>query len=204
MFPFDGAPGGVVPVLGWAVWPRGCGCITFSLLCLNPRPAGVRPGSQATDVGLSAGGVTAPGGAGSSVLLGRNAGKQRPFQHHLGRQQVPGTSTGILQGNRETVQRMCRVQVFPCPHSSPCCMRDAALSTCDGWEALRCGAVRMFSAECSCVLRAAEGQSSAVSPRAQPLTLPQRSCMLLCGFLCSLFPFLWASSSGCVVTSANY
>lgn len=115
MFPFDGAPGGVVPVLGWAVWPRGCGCITFSLLCLNPRPAGVRPGSQATDVGLSAGGVTAPGGAGSSVLLGRNAGKQRPFQHHLGRQQVPGTSTGILQGNRETVQRMCRVQVFPCP-----------------------------------------------------------------------------------------
>lgn len=103
MFPFDGAPGGVVPVLGWAVWPRGCGCITFSLLCLNPRPAGVRPGSQATDVGLSAGGVTAPGGAGSSVLLGRNAGKQRPFQHHLGRQQVPGTSTGIPAGLASTL-----------------------------------------------------------------------------------------------------
>lgn len=116
--------------------------------------------------------------------------------------QVP--AQGSYRGTERPFKGCAGCRYSLVPHSSPCCMRDSALSTCDGWEALRCGAVRMFSAECSCVLRAAEGQSSAVSPRAQPLTLPQRSCMLLCGFLCSLFPFLWASSSGCVVTSANY
>lgn len=56
-----------------------------------------------------------PDGAGSSVLLVRNVGRHRLFQHHLGRQQVPHAGTGILQGNRENIQRMCRVQVFTCP-----------------------------------------------------------------------------------------
>lgn len=50
-----------------------------------------------------------------TTLLGRNLGRQRSLQQCLGLQQTQRTGAGILQGNREGVQRLCRVQVGPFP-----------------------------------------------------------------------------------------
>lgn len=61
---------------------------------------------------------------------------------------MPRSSTRILQGNRETIQRICRVQVFTCPTFVS--LRHKGFCIKHGWEGLRCNAVRMFTAECSC------------------------------------------------------